>query len=199
MKSDEQDVTTEAVEYITIARLRKTQGRIGEIAAELLTDFPERFAERRHLSLLPPSGARRAVELEDFWPHKGMIVLKFAGVDSINDAELLLGAQVQIEKSERAELDEDTVYVSDLMGCMVWAAEGDKELRAIGEIVDVLQGAGDAPLLELQDGSLIPWVQGFIVRLELEQKKVTLKLPEGLIELQKASSVKQAEPRKERP
>ncbi len=73
-------------EFITIARVVKPQGRVGEVSAELFTDFPERFAERRHLFALGTTGNRRELELEDFWPHKGRMILKFAGIDNIDAA-----------------------------------------------------------------------------------------------------------------
>ena len=67
-------------EFITIARVAKVQGRRGEVAADIHTDFPERFAERKRLFALTSSG-RREVHVEEHWEHKGRIVFKFAGVD----------------------------------------------------------------------------------------------------------------------
>jgi 16S rRNA processing protein RimM len=113
-------------EFITIARVVKPQGRVGEVSAELFTDFPERFAERRHLFALGATGTRRELELEDFWPHKGRMILKFAGVDSIDDAASLVGAEIQIPREERAQLEAGSFYVSDLLGCQVlqmWCLE----------------------------------------------------------------------------
>ncbi len=85
-------------EFITIARVQKTQGRIGEVFAELFTDFPELFEQRHRLFVLSERGERRAFELEDHWFHKGGVVLKFQGIESINDAETLLRGEVQISK-----------------------------------------------------------------------------------------------------
>ena len=94
---------TEEAEFVTIARVAKTQGRHGEVAATLLTDFPELFETRRKLFALggaastKQSGAaeRRRLDLDEHWFHKGMVVLKFAGVDSISDAETLVGSEIQ--------------------------------------------------------------------------------------------------------
>src|SRR5213075_508541 len=97
---------TEDSEFVTIARVSKTQGRHGEVAATLLTDFPELFATRKKLFALSDkqSGAaepsRRKLELDEHWFHKGMVVLKFAGVDSISDAETLVGSEIQVPRSE---------------------------------------------------------------------------------------------------
>jgi 16S rRNA processing protein RimM len=159
----------------------KPQGRHGEVAAELHTDFPERFSERRHLWALSPKGERRELHLDDFWPHKGGIVLKFTGVDSIEDAELLVGWEVQIPHSERAQLEAGAAYVSDLVGCMV-IVDG----RELGPIAEVQFGAGAAPLLVVRNGKrefLLPLAQEFIEELAPEKRVVRLKVPEGLLDL----------------
>jgi 16S rRNA processing protein RimM len=172
-------------EFITIARVAKTQGRHGEVAAELHTDFPEKFAERKKLFALAPEGKRpdgerRELRLEEFWPHKNYVVLKFAGVDSITDAEALVGCEIQVPKEQRAELDAGA-YVSDLVGCEVFDRE-----RPVGEVKDVQFGAGEAPLLVVMQGSkeiLIPFAQEFIAGIDIEGKRVEMKLPAGMLEL----------------
>ena len=79
-------------DFITIARVTKTQGRVGEVAAALLTDFPERFATRKRLFAMSEGNKpRRELQVENHWFHKGQVVLKFAGVDSISQAEELIG------------------------------------------------------------------------------------------------------------
>ena len=90
------------------------QGRRGEVLAELHTDFPERFEERRKLSGLAADGSRRELQLEEHWFHKGGVVLKFAGVDSISDAEQLAGMELQVPREERAELEAGAAYVSEI-------------------------------------------------------------------------------------
>jgi|SRR5579859_769439 len=176
--------------FVTIARVAKTQGRKGEVAATLLTDFPERFETRRRLFALcqrSPGGARGAAEgdrrelqLENHWFHKGMVVFKFAGVDSISEAEMLVGCEIQLPRSERAELGEDEFYVSDLAGCMVTDSG-----RDIGRVKDVQFGSGEAPLLVIEGGKelLVPFAAAYIEKIDLEHKQVSMKLPEGMLEL----------------
>ena len=102
-------------EFITLARVVKTQGRHGEVAAETHSDVPGRFAEGMKLFALPKAEeARRELEVEDLWPHKGLVVLKFRGVDSMSDAELLIGSELQVPAAERAGLEPGWNYVSDL-------------------------------------------------------------------------------------
>ncbi len=173
-------------EFVSIARVVKTQGRIGEVAAALLTDFPERFENRKKLFAFceeKPGTAkqdRRELELEDHWFHKGQVVLKFAGVDSISQAEELVGCEIQVPLEERAELEEGAFYVSDLTGCTVYDAG-----REIGKIKDVQFGSGEAPLLVVQGDKeyLVPFAAGYIKALSLENKRLDMELPEGMLEL----------------
>ena len=176
---------TDDSEFVTIARVAKTQGRRGEVAATVLTDFPELFATRKKLLALgggpKQSGpSRRTLDVEEHWFHKGMVVLKFAGVDSIGDAETLVGSELQIPRSERAELGSDEFYVSDLAGCTVTDSG-----REIGRIKDVQFGSGEAPLLVIEGDKeyLVPFAAAYIEKIALEQKRVEMKLPEGLLEL----------------
>ena len=97
---------------------------------------------------LADDGSRRELKVEEFWPHKSYLVLKFAGIDSISDAEALTGCELQVPECERAQLDPGWTYVSDLVGCMVF--DGDRE---IGQVRDVQFGAGEAPLLMVSAGS----------------------------------------------
>jgi len=168
-------------EFITIARVAKTQGRHGEVAVDLYTDFPERFAEGRRVFALAENGERRELEIEDVWPHKGMLVLKFGGVDSISDAELLKRNEIQVPRAERKELEPGAWYVSDLVGCVV-TDNG----REVGAVTDVDFGAGEAPLLIVRQGTaeyMIPLTEPYTKRVDIEQKKIELQLPEGMLEI----------------
>jgi len=190
--------------FVTIARVVKVQGRVGEVAAELHTDFPERFEHRRTLyAWQESSDQRRQLHLDEYWPHKGGMVLKFAGVDSIEAAETLLGSEIQIPVQERAELEAGTFYVNELVGCLV--VETSHEEREIGTVVDVDFGAGTAPLLIVRSNALaedmqptplpraqahdggrefmIPFVESFTTKLDLKGKRIEMQLPEGMLEL----------------
>ena len=170
-------------EFVTVAKVTKTQGRKGEVAAVLLTDFPERFAERKRLLVFDQHDRRREVQLEDYWFHKGGVVLKFAGVESINQAEELIGCEIQIPLAERTELKDDSVYISDLVGCAVSDAG-----REIGRIERVQFGSGEAPLLvvrgEMGKEYLVPFAAAYLEKIDLERKQVRMRLPVGLLELE---------------
>lgn len=163
------------------------QGRRGEVLAELHTDFPERFEQRRELCGLAVDATRRKLLLEEHWFHKGGVVLRFAGVDSISDAEQLAGMEIQIPLEQRAQLEEGAAYVSELIGCEVWvAAEPDEKL--LGEIADVDLSGGAAPLLVIRDVAgreyLVPYAEEFLQSVDLAIGRIQMKLPEGLLELQ---------------
>jgi 16S rRNA processing protein RimM len=170
-------------EFITLARVVKTQGRHGEVAAEMHTDVPGRFAAGMKLFALPKAQeSRRELEVEDLWPHKGLVVLKFRGVDSMNDAELLIGSELQVPSAERADLDAGWTYVGDLIGCRVL-----DHAREIGRIEDVQFGAGEAPLLIVANSTGkkfdVPFAEAYLEGVDIAQRQVRMTLPEGLLEV----------------
>ena len=174
-------------EWITLAVVVKTQGRRGEVAVEVHSDIPDRFRQKMRLWALAKDasdqdGSRREVVVEDLWPHKEWLVLKFQGIETISDAEALVGAELQVPSGERAELEPGWTYLSDLIGCVVLDGE-----REIGKIEDVQFGAGEAPLLVVGSGSKlpyeIPYAEAYLVKLDLEGRRVRMKLPEGLLEV----------------
>jgi 16S rRNA processing protein RimM len=159
----------------------KTQGRRGEVAVELHTGVEGRFRESLHLSALAKDGARRDLKIEGFWPHKGHLVLKFAGVDSISDAEMLVGCELQVPLEQRAQLEPGWTYVSDLVGCTVF--DGDRE---IGTVEDVRFGAGEAPLLVVKAGAKefeVPYAEAYLQSVDPGHKQIRMLLPDGLLEV----------------
>jgi 16S rRNA processing protein RimM len=159
----------------------KTQGRRGEVAVEVHSDVPDRFFQGMKLWALEEAGGRRELKIEELWPHKGHLVLKFAGVDSISDAEALAGCELQVPATERAALEPGWNYVSDLIGCVVFA--GDRE---VGRIENVQFGAGEAPLLIVSAGSKkyeIPYAEAYLQRVDLKNRRLQMLLPEGLLEV----------------
>ncbi len=124
---------------------------------------------------------RRDLTVEGFWPHKGHLVLKFAGVDSISEAETLVGCELQVPRSERAPLQPGWSFVSDLVGCVVFDGA-----REIGTIKEIRFDAGEAPLLVVVEGSTeheIPFAEAYLKSSDLERKQIYMQLPEGLLEV----------------
>lgn len=171
--------------WAIVARLVRPQGRHGEILADLLTDFPERFAERKQLYLVSSETSpaiTREVTLERHWLHKGRVVLKFSAVDSINDAEALRDLLVAIPISERAPLTGDAMYISDLIDCdVVDIAAG---YLSIGKIADVDREAGLLMVLPPRgEQILIPFAKAYLVKMDIAAKRVEMRLPEGLLDI----------------
>jgi 16S rRNA processing protein RimM len=203
---------THADQWVWLALIRRPQGRKGEVFADILTDFPEKFAERRRLWLLsetasagsshhpPRPGPRhnqgpaagvgrptspREIELIHHWLHKGGIVLHFAAMDSISDAETLAGMVVAIPREDRAPLAEDEVYIGDLIGCALVDVAAD-EANVVGNIEDVERGAGPVPLLIVRSPKgevLVPFAKSYLRNIDVEAKRVEMALPEGLVDL----------------
>ena len=160
------------------------------------SDVPERFQQGMRLWELPKErdGPRRELKIEERWPHKGYLVLKFEGVDSISEAEALIGSELQVPARERSRLEPGWAYVSDLVGCVV--LDGHHE---IGSVADVQFGAGEAPLLIVKAGSKeyeIPYAEAYLKRTDLEHKKICMILPEGMLELNAPLTAEEKEQQK---
>jgi len=143
---------------------------------------------------LPEDGPRRELTIEELWPHKGHLVLKFEGIDSISEGETLIGCELQVPSGERSKLEPGWAYVSDLMGCVVFESD-----REIGEVRDVRFGAGEAPLLIVKTGSNeyeIPYAQAYLRSTDLEHKKIYMILPEGMLELNAPLTAEEKEQQK---
>ncbi len=181
--------------WVTLAHIVRPQGRRGEVIADLLTDFPEKFANRRHLFLASANGKAepRPVELEDFRLMHNRVVLKFFGVESISDAETLRGLDVVIPEEERTPLDPDAAYIDDLIGCSVFDhASG--EPRLIGAIIAVDRQATASDLLVVRSEDKpdltidVPFVKAMLLQLDVPNRRIDMRLPEGLIELNAPSA-----------
>ncbi|MGD0733101.1 MAG: ribosome maturation factor RimM [Terracidiphilus sp.] len=182
--------TDQPSQWAWLARIRRPQGRKGEVFADLLTDFPEKFAERRRLWLLAEGSAAaapREAGLIAHWPHKGGIVLHFAGIDSISAAETLAGLIVAIPRAERAALADDEVYIADLIGCALIDVAGETP-TTVGTIEEVDRTAGPVAMLVVRGPNsgeeiLIPFAKSYLRGIDLAAKRVEMALPEGLADL----------------
>jgi 16S rRNA processing protein RimM len=118
------------------------------------------------------------MEVERTWMHGDHLIFKFQGVDTISDAEKLAGAEVAIPFEQRAELAEDEVYQSDVVGCEVLDATG----RSLGVVSD-FQETGGTPLLQVGNDLLIPFATSICTKIDLENKRIIVDLPDGLLDL----------------
>lgn len=178
--NDESDQRDAAL--VAVARISRPRGNRGEVLADLLTASAERFAVLRTLTARMPSGNEFDVQLEKHWMHDGRLVLKFAGYDSISEAEQLRGAFLLIRASERIELDNRTFFVDDLVGCEVETTDG----SFVGRVTAVSETAG-SDLLQLVSDSgrehLIPFTDSICRDVDVEKKRITVDPPDGLLDL----------------
>ncbi len=117
------------------------------------------------------------MEVENTWMHGDHLIFKFQGVDSISDAEKLAGAEVSIPFEQRAELHDDEIYQSDLIGCEVFDVTG----RSLGVVTDFEETVG-APLLHVGD-LLIPFAKSICTTIDPANKRISVNLPDGLLDL----------------
>jgi 16S rRNA processing protein RimM len=159
----------------------KTQGRHGEVAVEVHSSFPGRFQPGIELLALQQDGSRKALKLEEVWTHKESLILKFADVNSISDAEALVGCELQVPLKERIALEAGWSYVSDLVQCRVYDG-----IREIGTVQDVRFGAGEAPLLVVKAAGTeyeIPYAAAYLKGIDIGHKRIVMELPEGMLEV----------------
>ncbi|HEY4381067.1 MAG TPA: ribosome maturation factor RimM [Acidobacteriaceae bacterium] len=189
-----------ASQWIVLAQILRPQGRKGELLADLFTDFPERFTQHHQVWLAPqgfaegqnPSASAEPAEVLAHWlpvgRNAGRIVLHFAGIDSIEQAEKLAGKEVLVPLAERMPLDPGAAYISDLVGCTVY--DSDILLGVIDSVEFPTTPDGSrrlddaAPLLGIASPEgheiLVPFVAAYLLELNVAAKTIRMALPEGL-------------------
>ncbi len=172
---------TSANELVIIARAVRPRGLKGEIVAELLTDFPDRFEDLEELILVSPRGERTTKRLEDYWFQNDRVVLKVAGYDDVEAAKELVGFEFAVPESERVPLPADHYYDWELEGCTVKVGAD-----SIGTVNSVLK-TGGAEILVVTDNSgkeqLIPLADSIVVEVDAAGKTIVIDPPEGLLDL----------------
>jgi 16S rRNA processing protein RimM len=168
-------------ELVIIARAVKPRGLKGELIAELLTDFPERFEEVEELVLVSPTGERTVARLENYWFQNDRVVLKLADYDDVEAARQLVGFKFGVPEAERVPLPSDQYYDWELEGCTVTVGS-----ESIGKVQSVIR-TGGAEILAIADEngkeSLIPLVDSIVVEIDAAAKTIVVDPPEGLLDL----------------
>lgn len=167
-------------ELVAVAKIAKSRGLRGELVADVLTDFPERFEALETVLALSPDGARRELKIEKFWFQKGRIILKFAGFDSIETAETLRGAEICVPESEVIDLEEGAFFDWQLEDCKVETIAGER----IGRVKEVMRTGGTEILVVAgaEKEYLIPFAETICVDVDVENKLIKIDAPEGLLD-----------------
>lgn len=166
-------------DLVAIARIVRPRGIRGEAVAELLTDFPERFDGLAKVAAVLPGGEQRELTIENAWFQNGRIVLKFAGVDSIEAAEELRDAEICIPESDAVELEEGEFFDWQLGGCEAVTVGGE----TLGTVKELMRTGGTEVLVIEGDREyLIPFAQSICTEVDIENKRIVVDPPEGLLE-----------------
>jgi 16S rRNA processing protein RimM len=171
----------ETDDLILVAHIVKTRGLRGEVVADLLTDFPDRFEKLESLTGIS-GGVKRSLQIEEQWFHLHRLVLKFAGFDSIDEAKELVGYDLAVAAEDRVELPADSYYEWELAGCRVETIDG----TLIGEATEVMR-TGGVEILSVVDEAgrdrLIPMASDIVIEIDKDRKLIRIDPPAGLLEL----------------
>jgi 16S rRNA processing protein RimM len=171
-----------AQEDVVIARIARARGIRGEVACDVETDFPERFDRLERVTVWMPGEARLSMVIEDHWFHKGRVILKFEGVDTMSAAEQLVGGRLVVAESDRDILDEDQFFEYEIVGAEVFTADG----VSLGRVSRLMRTGGTDLLVvegETKRELLIPFADDICTEVDVRAKRITVELPEGLLDL----------------
>lgn len=184
-----------------IARILRARGNKGEVAAELMTDFPARLATLPQVFIAKDQHDPKPIGLQRFWinqSHPGQGVFHFAGSTTISEAEEFRGYDVLLPFEERVQLPAGKYFVTDLIGCTVFETpEVPAKLASapcaaevapavVGTVRDVFfpgEGIQGTPLLQVdapQGELLIPIAEDICTRIDTAARRIEVSLPEGL-------------------
>lgn len=168
-------------DLIIVARAVRTRGLKGELVADILTDFPDRFASVSELTGVGLKGERKQLELEKHWFQNDRLVLKFSGYDDVETAKALVGYEFGLPEAERVELAEDEFYDWELEGCSVESIAG----LTIGKVREVMRTGGVELLVVENDERevFVPMVASIVTKIDISEKKISIDPPEGLLDL----------------
>lgn len=170
-------------DLVAIAKTIKTRGLRGELVAEILTDFPERFEKTKTVFALKPGANPLELNLASFWFQKNRVILKFENFDSIEAAETLINSEICIPESEAIELEADEYFDWELEGCTIETLDG----TLLGKVREVMR-TGGTEVLVVDDASddekdfLIPFATAICLEVDVKNKVIRVDLPEGLLE-----------------
>ena len=162
---------------VAIARIVKPRGLRGECVAEILTDFPERFAET--VDVVARSAAcDLELKITTVRFDKNRVLIKFEGVNDIDAAEQLRNAEICVPEAHAVELEDDEFFDWELEGCQVETVDGER----IGTVRELMRTGGTEILVIVGEGKeyLIPFAEAICVVVDVENKRITIDPPEGL-------------------
>ncbi|MEW5766897.1 MAG: ribosome maturation factor RimM [bacterium] len=163
-------------DMVAIGKIVAVQGNKGEVRLNPWTDDPRRFENLAGLYLIDKGGYPDYREIVGIRYRRNQVILRFERCDSINEAKELVGVTVYIKKEDRPVLDEDTFFISDILGIDVFTDQGDY----LGKVTNCIEtGAND--VYEISGQLLIPATREVVRAVDLERRRMVIHLLEGLI------------------
>ncbi len=169
------------MELVKIGKIIGTHGYKGTVRVELLTDFPQRFKKMKTVKVSQRNSVVEMI-IETCSSHQGRLLIKFQGIDSIEEAEKYRNAFLNVSADEVYPLPEGSYYHFQLIGMKVY----DLELGYLGELTDILEtGANDVYVIksEVYGEILIPAIKEVIDEVDLNTLSMQVKLLPGLLEV----------------
>ncbi|WP_431089439.1 ribosome maturation factor RimM [Paenibacillus sp. 8b26] len=169
-------------QLFNVGKIVNTHGIRGELKILTTTDFPEdRFAKGSELLIILADGkAPIPVTIETARFQKNMVVAKFKEYHNINDVEKYKGSLLKVSAERLGELEENEFYFHEVVGLEVVTEDGEK----LGVVKEILTpGANDVWVVTMPDGKelLVPYIEGVILDVNVPEKRVTVRLMEGLL------------------
>lgn len=163
--------------YLVVARIVSPQGNKGEVKAEVITAFPERFASTREVYVGPE---HQHYEVERYRFIDNVVVLKLRGIDTIDQAEQLRGKMVEVPEEEAVRLPPGHYFWHQIVGLEVVTVQGEP-LGIIDEILET--GSNDVYVVHGPRGELlIPAIKQVVKSVDLQRGTVTVDLLPGLLD-----------------
>ncbi len=166
-------------EFLIVGKVSNTHGVKGELKIIPLTDDPNRYKDLKWAFLDKKTGLEKC-EIENVRFFKDVVIVKIKGIDTMNDAEVLKGIYIKVDRANAVKLSEDQFFICDLIGCKVF----DENENLLGELVEVLQtGSNDVYVVKGDKGEiLIPALKSVVNEISIENKSIRVTIPEGLVD-----------------
>lgn len=165
-------------EFLQVGVISSTHGIRGEVKVFPTTDDPARFKKLKNV-LLDTGRERLELEVQSVKFFKQFVIVKFRGIDNINDIEKYKGKRLLVPREDAVELGEDEYYIADLMGMEVFTEEG-----RFGVLKDVMEtGANEVYIIDSDEHGevLVPAIHDCILDVNIEEKVMKIRLLDGLV------------------
>lgn len=166
-------------DYLQVGVITSTHGIRGEVKVFPTTDDPTRFKSLKNV-ILDTGKDQLPLEIEGVKFFKQFVILKFKGIDNINDIEKYRKMPLLVTREDAVELEEDEYFMADIIGMQVFTDDG----AAFGTLKDILEtGANDVYIIhtDAHGEVLIPAIKDCILDVNTEENKMTIHLLDGLI------------------